>query len=783
MAPALGSRLGFRLRLALFFVATLVAVQVLTAVLVFGVTRHALIAEGERELAGNARAFVAQMDDISARVAGNVHVLALDYALRGAIAERDQGTVLSVLRNHGRRVGASWMQLISLDGIVEADTVDPGAVGQRFAFPALIDSAFERRTAAVVAVRRKAYWVVVVPIYAPQPVALVAVHVPLDDALLAHMQLLSAVPRDIELAVQVSPAQWTAVARGDQRSRLADALSAAGHGLPAVPTLSRIGGRETIVLAQPLQQPRGSAAVVAVLGYPLDDALRPFRSMSIAWGVLLLLGLVVGLFCAWLAARNVSRPVEALALAARRIEAGDYRAPPSLQRADEIGQLAAAFGAMTEAVRQREEHIRQQALHDQVTDLPNRVAAEATIDRAVRDGLGQGALLLIGLTRVPEIVKTLGHSLCDRLMREFGLRLGRIASQACLARATDDQFAAWLPGADRDEAMAAAIRILDALTAPYAEADVSIDALPAIGIAMYPHDGAQAAILLQHAEVAQFAAIGAPQPLAFYDAAVDPHRAERLSLMGDLRQAMDRDELLLHYQPKLALATRRVDGTEALVRWPHPRRGSVPPDEFIGMAEDTGNIQRLTRWALGSAIAQASRWRAQGLPLHVAVNLSARDLEDAELPQRIVGLLALHGVPASQLTVEVTERAVIGEPEAARQLLRQLAGHGIGIAIDDFGVGQSSFAYLRHLPVSELKIDRMFVEHLADDAADQTIVRSIVALSHQLGYRVTAEGVEDEGALEFLASIGCDHAQGFFIARAMPAATLREFAQARADAA
>lgn len=783
MRPAIGLRLGFRLRLALFFVATLVAVQVLTAVLVYGVTRHALIAEGERQLSANAQAFVAQMDDISARVAGDVQVLALDYALRSAIAERDQGTVLSVLRNHGRRVGASWMQLISLDGTIEADTTDARATGQHFAFPALIDSAFEHRTAAVVAVGRQAYWVVVVPIYAPQPVALVAVHVPLDDALLAHMQRLSTLPRDIELAVQLSSSAWTAVARGDHRSGLADALTRAGRGLPAVPTLSRIDGRETIVLAQSLQQPNGSAAVVAVLGYPLDDALRPFRSMSLAWAGLLALGLAVGLFCAWLVARNVSLPVEALARAARRIEAGDYRAPPSMRRRDEIGQLAAAFGAMADAVRQREEHIRQQALHDQVTNLPNRVAAEAAIDRAAQDGIARGALLMIGLTRVPEIVKTLGHGLCDRLMRELGARLGRVASQAYLARATDSQFVAWLPGAGRDEAMTIAIRILDALTAPYVELDVSIDALPAIGIAMYPQNGAQAAILLQHAEAAQFAAIGAPQPLAFYDAAVDPHRAERLSLMGDLRKAMDRDQLLLHYQPKLALATRRVDGAEALVRWPHPRRGAVPPDEFIGMAEDTGNIQRLTRWALGSAIAQASRWRAHGLPLHIAVNLSARDLEDAELPQRIVGLLAIHGVPATQLTVEVTERAVIGEPEAARQLLRNLAGHGIGVAIDDFGVGQSSFAYLRHLPVSELKIDRMFVEHLADDPGDQIIVRSIVNLSHQLGYRVTAEGVEDEGALEFLASIGCDHAQGFFIARAMPAASLADFVHARVGVA
>ena len=772
---------GFRLRLALFFVATLVTVQLLTAALVYGVTRRALVSEGERQLAVNAQAFVAQMGDLSARVAGNVEVMALDYALRSAIAERDHGTVFSVLRNHGRRVGASRMQLVGLDGVVEVDTADVRASGQRFAFPDLAEHAFDRRTAAVVALQARAYWVVVVPIYAPQPVGLVVVYVPLDDALLAHLRELSALPGDIELAVRPGASGWIAAAQGLKHTGLVASL--AGQALPTRPAVRSIDGREYLVLAQPLSQARSSAPVVAVLGYSLGDALRPFRAVVIAWAVLLGLGLVVGLIGAWLTARSVSRPVESLAGAARRIEAGDYRALPRLDRRDELGQLAAAFAAMADAVRQREEHIRQQALHDQVTDLPNRVAAETAIDRARDAGTTHGALLMVGLTRVPDIIKTMGHGLYDRLMREVGARLGRVAASAQLARATDTQFVAWLPGADRTEAVASALRILDALNAPYVEADVSIDTLPAIGIAMYPEDGAMASVLLRHGEVAQFAATGSTRPLAFYDATTDPHRTERLSLMGELREALDHDRLVLHYQPKLALASRRVDGVEALVRWHHPRRGMVPPQDFIGMAEDTGNIQRLTRWALAAGIAQASRWHARGLALKVAVNLSARDLAEAELPLRIGRLLSIHGLPPDQLTVEITERAVIGEPETAMRVLKGLADLGVGIAVDDFGVGQSAFAYLRHLPVSELKIDQTFVRHLARDANDQTIVRSIVELGHRLGFQVTAEGVEDQGALEQLAVIGCDHAQGFFIARPLPAAELAGFTFERAGVA
>lgn len=766
--------MGFRLRLALFFVATLVTVQLLTAVLVYEVTRRALISEGEHQLAANAKAFVAQMEDISARVADNVEVLSLDYALRSAIAEHDRGTVLSVLRNHGHRVGASRMLLVGLDGNVQADT-DPGAGHlQQFPFPGLIRSAYVRRTAAVVVLDGKAQWMVVVPIYAPQPVGLVVASIPLDDALLAHMQQLSALPRDIELAARTASGSWTVVARGDRKSGLTESLVKANRALPHTPVLARIGGEEFMVLAQPLRPPRNSPPVVAVLGFSLDDALHPFRVVVLAWAGLLALGLLVGLLAAWLSARSVARPIEVLARSVRRIGAGDYRPPPPMSRRDEIGQLAEAFRTMTDAVRERERRIRHQALHDAVTDLPNRLAAESIIDAALGEG-ASGALLMVGLTRVRDIVQTMGHSLCDRLMRDAGERIGRVAAGALLARATDTQFVLWMAGAPRNEATATAIRILGALNEPYQEPDVAIDALPAIGMAMAPEDGGEATVLMRHAEVAQLAAAGSAEALRFYDAATDPHRPERLSLMGELREALDGGGLSLHYQPKMALSSGLVDGAEALVRWQHPRRGMIGPEQFIGMAEDSGNIQRVTRWVLATAIARARHWLAGGHAIGIAVNLSARDLDDAGLPARIDRLLAIHSLPAACLTVEITERAVIGEPATALRVLGQLAERGVGIAIDDFGIGQSSFAYLRHLPASELKIDQVFVRQLGTDRNDRIIVRSIVELAHRLDCRVTAEGVEDQAALDYLAAIGCDRVQGFYISRPLASDAFEDF--------
>ncbi|TCV91650.1 diguanylate cyclase/phosphodiesterase [Luteibacter rhizovicinus] len=769
--------LGFRARLGLFFVATLVIVQLLTAGLASGIARSQLIAEGGRQLIANADAFVAQMDDLSASVANSVQVMSLDDGLRSAIGAHDRETILSMLRNHGRRVDASRMQLIGLDGIVRQDTAGDAAP-QLFPFPDLLKDTDGGRAAAVAVVVGKAYWVVTVPIHAPRLVGRVAVSIPVDDVLLDHMQRLSALPRDVELVTREESGDWAVVASGSSSAGMASHYRG-NMPLPTQPTRVTIGGRQYLELAQPLRTPRGSPAVYALMGYSLDDALRPYRAVWGAWAGLLALGLGAGLIAAWLVARGVSRPVEALAEAARRIEEGDYRPPPQLNRRDEIGQLATAFSTMSDAVREREKHIRYQALHDTVTDLPNRAAAEDEIDEELnRYPKVEGALLMVGLTRLPDIVKTVGHALADRLMRDAGGRICRAAGNHLVARATDTQFVLWMGRADRATAIGLAFRILDALGHPYTEADVSIDMGPAIGIALSPEHGVLAASLLRRAEVAQFAAVGSTRGVDVYDPHIDPHRPERLSLMSELRAAIDTGGLELHYQPKLRLADGRIDAAEALIRWRHPTRGEIPPEDFIGAAEETGNIGRLTRWVLATAIAHVHALGERGHVLKISINLSARDLEDTELPDRVGQLLRMHGVPGSVIALEVTESAVIGEPAAALQVLRRLADMGIDIAIDDFGIGQSSFGYLRHLPVHELKIDKMFVQQLATDETDRTIVRSLVELGHGLGYEVTAEGVEDAAALDFLREIGCDHAQGFFVARAMDFGALTELCDA-----
>jgi diguanylate cyclase (GGDEF)-like protein len=441
-----------------------------------------------------------------------------------------------------------------------------------------------------------------------------------------------------------------------------------------------------------------------------------------------------------------------------------------LERRDEIGQLAGAFAHMVRAVREREAHIRHQAGHDQVTGLPNRVAAEAAIQQALDAGAGaRSALLMIGLARLSEIINTMGHVVSDRLMRDAAARLLPKAGAGLVARATDSEFSVFLPAATRGEAARIALQFVEILSEPYREAEFTLDLAPAVGIALSPMHGAEASTLLRRAEVALLAALGNEEPVAVYDPATDPHRPARLSLMGDLRHALERKDddagLALVYQPKLHLPSGRIDGAEGLLRWRHPVAGPLAPEAFIALAEETGNIRRLTRWVLAAGIEAAGRWQAQGRELRLALNVSARDLDDVDLPRRVAGLLSAHGVSPQRIVLEITESAIMGKPDTSIAVLRRLADQGIELAIDDFGVGQSSFAYLRKLPVRELKIDRTFIAHLGQSPEDRAIVRSIIDLGHHLGYRVTAEGVEDPRALDALRELGCDHAQGYFVAR------------------
>src|SRR4051794_4423353 len=415
-----------------------------------------------------------------------------------------------------------------------------------------------------------------------------------------------------------------------------------------------------------------------------------------------------------------------------------------------------------------------QATHDALTGLANRVQLRDRMERALAASASSGdpvAVLLIDLDRFKEINDSLGHSYGDALLRQVGPRLRSILREEdVVARLGGDEFAVLLPVVDGvAEARIVAERLREALHRRFDVDGVALDVEVSIGIAVSPTHGRNAEELLRNADIAMYVAKEVKAGAVVFEPDVHVPARLRLNVLGDLRRALDADgELFLHYQPKFTLDGGQIEGLEALLRWRHPERGMVPPAEFIPIAEGTGIILRLTERVLGLALGQLRRWMDDGHPVPVAVNLSTRCLMDADLPDLVATLLAQHGVPARLLRLEVTESAVMGDAARCLDVLQRLHDLGVHLSIDDFGTGYSSMAYLRQLPVDELKIDRSFVMGMTDTQQDAVLVRTAIDLGHNLGLTVVAEGVEGAEHVAALQDLGCDIAQGFHFARPMP---------------
>ncbi len=447
-----------------------------------------------------------------------------------------------------------------------------------------------------------------------------------------------------------------------------------------------------------------------------------------------------------------------------------------------IATLQALNGQLEAEISQRqrfEETLEHQALHDPLTDFPNRsflLARMGELVEETKDAAPRLALLLLDLDRFKEINDTFGHQTGDSLLQEVGQRLrDRLRAGDTIARLGGDEFGVLLPDADAQAAVRAARTILEALQQPLVLEGQELEVGASIGIALSPEHGSDPDALLRRADVAMYVAKRGHTRLAVYDPEQDHHSPARLQLVGELRRAIGTDGLILHYQPKVSFRTGKVVGSEALVRWNHPQRGTVPPDEFIALAENTGLIRPLSRWVLNDALRQQRAWQDADLFLPVSVNLSTRDLLDSQLPELVATLLARWNIAPSSLKLEITESAVMADAERAIDVLGQLRAMGVRIAVDDFGTGYSSLSYLKRLPVDELKIDRSFVEHIASDENDVAIVRSTVSLAHDLGLTVVAEGIEDRASWDVLARLGCDIVQGYYVSKPLAADALVEW--------
>ncbi|HTN64831.1 MAG TPA: EAL domain-containing protein [Burkholderiaceae bacterium] len=702
-------------------------------------------------------------------------LLAADHDFQQAASNEDYEAIGAALFNYRGRSGATLTALVGADHRLRASNGDQSLPNLDQAILQLVDGAEQAgKATGIVLLANRVFRVEVVPVMAPITIGWVAMAQPIDQALIADMREL--MPLEVSILTRANGGQWQAgmstLSQPDLDKLSVELQAASGAALS--PAELQLHGDELATRIFRLAQDPSQTAIV-VLHDSIDQAMAPYRGLLLALLALTAVGIALAVIGSALIARRITGPLRQLAEGAKRLGGGDYyQGLIGIKREDEIGELSRAFDTMREGIANRELEIRRLAYWDNLTNLPNRTQFVALLDGALtqarKDHLSCHVLMM-DLDRFKHVNDVLGHTFGDALLQQVAHRLSslKIKSADHIARLGGDEFAVLLADSSLGEAQEIASRILKSLETPISLDDQTIDLGASIGIAGFPAHGNDAESLLSRAEVAMYAAKTGGNEAVVYDAAIDKSSQESLSLLGELRHAIDNGEFRLHVQPKILLPSRKVIGVEVLVRWMHPKRGLLQPDQFIPFAEKTGFIRNLTRWVLEQAAALYSRWETAGVHLKISVNLSTRDLLDQDLPTKFMEILVRHQVASSCFCLEITESAIMDDPVRAQQTLERLYAMGIELSIDDFGTGYSSLSYLKRLPVHELKIDKSFVMNMKHETDDATIVRSTIDLGHNMGLRVVAEGIESDTALQLLARMGCDQGQGYFISRPMPA--------------
>ncbi|MBA2352102.1 MAG: EAL domain-containing protein [Burkholderiales bacterium] len=713
------------------------------------------------------RIFQRMLEQRNQQLAETSRVLAADFGLREAVAKFDRETVNSVLNNHGARIGANLMMLVSEKNELLCHTRHPEQEGAAFAYQSLIEqAAAQGHASAVLVFDDGLYQVVVVPVLAPLPIAWVAMGFAIDAGAAADLARLTAL--QISFAHKRKGEAWSLSASTlpqDQQKALLESM--VDFSIGDDPAGLSGAGYSSRVTPLP---PFGDDTAIAVLQRSQSQVLMSFDDLEDTTLLLGFVGTAICLFGSLLIARSALKPITKLAEIARSIGQGTYAEEVKDGQWEETDMLASAFDDMRKDIVE----ISKLVYKDSLTGLPNRVLFNDRLQQAVSAAKRKQtpmAVLMMDLDNFKDVNDTLGHHSGDALLRQVAERLsGALLRDAdTIARLGGDEFAVLLPVDNLEAAQKVARRLLDALMQPFTLDGQTIDAKTSIGIAVLPEHGADANSLMRKADVAMYAAKRSGSGIAVYDPRHDEHTAGRLSLLGELRIAIERNELILHYQPGVDLQTGQLTHMEALVRWQHPQRGLVGPDQFIPFAETSGFIDTITREVLRLAIRQCAEWRRAGLPVTISVNISARDLMSPNLLKTLAALLHDHDILPRWIKLEITESSIMHDPARAMETLERLCRMGFSLSIDDFGTGYSSLAYLKKLPVAELKIDKSFVFGMINDKEDAAIVRSTIELGHNLGLKVVAEGVEDEDTLKLLKSLSCDTAQGYFLSRPMSA--------------
>ncbi|PTQ91367.1 putative bifunctional diguanylate cyclase/phosphodiesterase [Agitococcus lubricus] len=752
-----------------FFVGLLMLAMCINFGLVYRSTYIHTKAQIGQQLEAGWKVFKNELDARRLNQAQLASLVTQDFGLRSEIAafssQENVESLQVVLNNFRERSAANVAIAANHEGHILTATDANFANDPAFLDSMLVDNG--TGTDRLMVKNGQLYHVFVNPIYAPPPNLLgwfILVYALNDQTALnlAHITDL-----------HVSFVQHD----GTQTPILASSLASEQRGLlnlidwqPHIDSQELQLAQDQLFLLHHLDE-RQDNGLYVILQRSLSEAMVGYQRLFWQLVIIVILTLGFTLFGAFVIANQTSKPLSTLAQYVRRIGSGDYglsHTPSTKQQ--EVQVLFNEFDNMRKAIAEREGQIAYAAYHDPLTDLPNRLRFQQLLQAYFNGHQGQTtAILVLGLNHFKDINDTLGHTTGDMLLRQVGHRLlAKCHPQDEIARFSGDAFVVLLTDVERNDVLKEAMYYKQIFDDAFMVENIAMSINAAIGIAIYPDHAEAASTLLQRAEIAMYVAKEKRLPCALYTQQQNRYSLLRLSLMSELRGAIARGELVLFYQPKLAIKQGKIISVECLVRWQHPVHGMVNPDDFIPLAEKTGNIRYLTLWAIDTALAQCQRWQNEGKLLDVAVNISSVDLQDASIVDYVQHTLEKYQLAPARLALEVTESAVMLDIEKAIAMLTQLHDMGVRLAIDDYGTGYSSMAQLKRLPVDELKIDKSFVMDLSHNRDDTIIVRSTIELGHNMGLKLVAEGVENQDILTLLGQYQCDIAQGYGIGRPMP---------------
>lgn len=759
------------------FCALLMALEILTLAIAYIAMRDQIDRNLQRQLEVGREVFLSQFESRRHHLSVYSRVIGRDYGLLSTLHE-DARSLQVALDNHRNRVGADLAIVTDMEGSILADTERPDAAGAGFAPSFRVgDPVGEGR---FLRHGGNTYQLVTSTLLAPNPVGRIYLGFEVDEELAEEFQSITALDVSF-VSIEDSPQVVASTMAPSYHDLLSESSPALTDGVGIV----TVGGKHFASLAVPLALNQ-DAGLLAVLQTSRDEALAAYRPWWQRIAEVSVLILLAGFAGAWVLARGVVRPVRRLSEQAEAIAAGDYERKFSIGKRDagsgEIEELVKAFRKMQSAIAEREASIRYNAYHDSLTGLINRHRLEQLIDECMERASPRQrcAVLTLGLSRFRDINDTLGYHVGDRLLRDIGGRLDKaVEARGIVARLGGDEFGILYHSVSIESIKDELQHLTEVLSRPFNEENLTLHIGFNMGVAVFPDHGREPAVLLRHSDTARLLAKDKRVAHEIYAGSQDRYSLLRVGLLGELQAAMDKGDICLHFQPKLNLLTGAVEEVEALLRWEHPTYGMVPPQEFVPMVERAGNIHVLTMWVIEVALRQMAAWSEANIDLAVSVNISAHDLYNEGLLEGIRHCLTETGMSPSRLKLELTESAVVEEQQRILGTLRSFHELGLTLSIDDYGTGYSSLAQLKKLPFDELKIDKSFVLEMDRNADDEIIVRSTIELGHLMGMSICAEGVESRASLELLKALTCDKAQGYHIARPMPAAELITWLEGR----